>query len=79
MKDFAQILYSDESHDLSSDDEIDNLFCQLEQIEPPPSLVDSILASVRLLSHTQMQSVTELVDWDEMDGLVVHHEYLQPS
>jgi hypothetical protein len=37
------------------DDDIDQLYCQLERIEPPAFLVDFIMASVAQLPQTQLQ------------------------
>jgi hypothetical protein len=38
------------------DDDIDQLYCQLEQIEPPAFLVDSIMVSVAQLPQAQLQT-----------------------
>ena len=38
------------------DDDIDQLYCQLEKIEPPAFLVDAIMASVARLPQAQMQT-----------------------
>ena len=37
------------------DDDIDQLYCQLEQMEPPAFLVDAIMASVAHLPQAQPQ------------------------
>jgi hypothetical protein len=54
---------SDELANDMLDDDIDQLYCQLEQIEPPMFLVDSIMASVAHLpqaqSRVQEQSMTD--------------------
>ena len=48
--------FSDEfANDILNDD-IDQFYSQLEQIEPPTFLVDSIMASVAHLSQTQLQT-----------------------
>jgi hypothetical protein len=75
-----------------SDDDLDRLFSELLQREPPPELVEQILNSVRQLPLPQfIQSPQELEvttwDWEteadavseEEQGLLVHHEHLQPS
>ena len=64
------------SEDVTSDDDIDRLFSQLEQIEPPTSLVDSILASVAQLANQQKRSNNILANTCE---LIVHQEDKQPS
>ena len=64
------------SEDVTSDDDIDRLFSQLEQIEPPTSLVDSILASVAQVAQKRKRSNDIFVDTYE---LIVHHEDKQPS
>ncbi|QBD78120.1 hypothetical protein EPA93_19810 [Ktedonosporobacter rubrisoli] len=70
MKLSSQILFADEINDIMTDDEIDNLFSQLQPIEPPSTLVDSIMASVKLLSHTARKPGS---------GLIIHNEHLLPS
>ncbi|HYU73840.1 MAG TPA: hypothetical protein VEL31_14260 [Ktedonobacteraceae bacterium] len=46
MKYSLQMLFADVTEDDLPEDEIDQLFSQLLQIEPPPTLVDDILASI---------------------------------
>jgi hypothetical protein len=46
MKYSLQMLFADVTEDDLLEDEIDQLFSQLLQIEPPPTLVDDILASI---------------------------------
>ncbi len=46
---------SDEFANDIMDDDIDQLYCQLEQIEPPAFLVESIMASVAQLPQAQLQ------------------------
>jgi hypothetical protein len=48
-------LFSDEFASDILDDDIDQLYCQLVQIEPPTFLIDSIMASVIHLSQAQTQ------------------------
>lgn len=82
---FSQyLLFSDQS---SSDDDIDNLFRQLQTIEPPESLVENILASVTRLSRHQLLSSPSAatcislpaVNWKDVEGLIVHNENQEPS
>ena len=61
MQYINQTLFTDE---LSNDDEIDILFGQLQQVEPPTSLVDSILASVASLPPLQPRRYTP---WDGLE------------
>lgn len=64
------------AEDKAEDDEIDVLFSQLQQITPPSTLVDSILASVARLAMPVQHSMQRI--WDDM-GLVVYHEDEDPS
>jgi len=52
MKDIHHLVSDELANDILNDD-IDLLYCQLEQIEPPTFLVDSIMASVAHLPQTQ--------------------------
>ena len=72
----TQIIFADMVEDVSSEDEIDELFSQLLQIEPPATLVDDILASVaRLPLPQEMQSML----WDAVEGFIVHTNAQQAS
>lgn len=72
----TQMLLADTIEDVSSDDEIDELFSQLLQIEPPPTLVDDILATVaRLPLPQEMDPMT----WDDVEGLVARNKIQTPS
>jgi hypothetical protein len=62
-----------ELDELEEVDQLDELFGQLQQLEPPPSLIARILASFSRLSHPQPPV------WDELDGLVVRNEKQDPS
>jgi hypothetical protein len=76
MKYSTQMIFADMVEDESSEDEIDELFSQLLQIEPPTTLVDDILASVaRLPLPREMQSMT----WDDVEGFVVRNKAQRPS
>jgi hypothetical protein len=82
MKDLHQPFFvNDDNDDLSPLDDIDELFLQLEVVEPPPSLVNTILASVaRLPRHEFLTDVAETGALEqEVDGLVVRNTHLQPS
>lgn len=72
MKYPQQLLFSEDR----IADEIDELFSQLQVITPPESLVDSILDSVSRLSYTR--TITPML-WENIDGLVVRHDHLEPS
>ena len=65
------------SEDVTSDDDIDRLFSQLEQIEPPASLVDSILASISQLAGQQRQGFHNCST--QSYEMVVHNEGQEPS
>ena len=59
-------------------DEVDELFEQLLQIKPPPSLIQKILTSVARLPFPPQPPPV----WDELDtedGPVVHKDNLPPS
>ncbi len=59
------------AEDITEDDEIDALFSQLQQIAPPPTLVDDILASVARLGVPTPPRPTRKL-WEDM-GLVVYN------
>jgi hypothetical protein len=68
------MLFADE---VSSEDEIDNLFNQLQVIEPPLSLVESIMSSVSQLPLPGIElAQAELTLWE---GLIVRHLNCEPS
>jgi hypothetical protein len=74
MKYSTQMLFADTIEDESSEDEIDQLFSQLLQIEPPPTLVDDILASIAHLPLPQnIQS-----DDSDLERFFAHNDQ-QPS
>jgi hypothetical protein len=64
------------SEDAVADDEIEELFNQLEVIEPPPFLVERILTSVALLSQQASMSASP---WGNVDGLVICYDVREPS
>ncbi len=66
------ILFAEER----ADDEIDALFSQLQQIIPPSTLVENILASVAHLSVPTQSPIQRM--WADM-GLVVYNEDQDPS
>ncbi len=59
------------AEDITEDDEIDELFSQLQQIAPPATLIEDILASVARLGVPTPPRTTQKL-WDDM-GLVVYH------
>ncbi|HCI79592.1 MAG TPA: hypothetical protein DHW02_07875 [Ktedonobacter sp.] len=65
------------SEDVTSDDDIDRLFSQLEQIEPPTSLVNSILASISQLAGQQRQRFHDISS--QSFQMIVHNEHQEPS
>lgn len=72
----TQMLLADTIEDVSSEDEIDELFSHLLQIEPPATLVDDILATVaRLPLPQEMEKMT----WDDVEGLVARNKRQMPS
>jgi len=83
MKDLLHALFSndDDGDVVSPDDDVDQLFLQLEQIEPPPALVNTILASVaRLPRHEFLSDANEAQPlWNEFGSLIVPTAHLQPS
>ena len=72
----TQTLLAANVEDVSSEDEIDELFSQLLQIEPPATLVDDILATVaRLPLPQEMDKMT----WEDVQGLVARNKMQMPS
>ena len=60
-------------------DEIDDLFEQLQVIEPPPSLIEQILTTVSRLSRLSTPSDPQDEADEKIDSLVVRNENLPPS
>jgi hypothetical protein len=56
-------------------DEFDDLFDQLEQLEPPPSLIAHILS---IIADLPLPKPVAGVPWHELDTLVVRHEQDPP-
>lgn len=75
MKYSTQMLFADVTEDESSEDEIDQLFRQLLQIEPPPTLVDDILASI---AHLPLPQKIQSDDRDDLERFFLHNDQ-QPS
>jgi hypothetical protein len=72
----TQMLLAANIEDASSEDEIDELFSQLLQIEPPATLVDDILATVaRLPLPQEMDKMT----WEDVQGLIARNKTQMPS
>ena len=65
------------AEDITEDDEIDALFSQLQQIAPPATLIEDILASVAHIGVPTPPRTTQKL-WDDM-GLVVYHVDQEPS
>jgi hypothetical protein len=57
-------------------DELDDLFDQLEQVEPPPSLIAHILATIAKIS---LPKPVDGIVWQNLDTLVVRREKDPPS
>lgn len=57
------------SADMISEDEIDDLFNQLDQLEPPPYLISRILTAVSLLPQPQPLPTSR--QWSDLDTLIV--------
>ncbi|HLX39252.1 MAG TPA: hypothetical protein VKR42_01910 [Ktedonobacteraceae bacterium] len=75
---------SDRSDDTLAEDDIDQLFGNLEQVEPPPALIARILANVSQVSQVDAQNKELPADepGEELDhpgNLVVRHEKKEPS
>lgn len=63
-------------------DELDELFKQLPQIQPPPQLIQQILNSVCQLRSPPSQKPAEpkaINEGDALDSLVKRNEHLPPS
>ena len=60
-------------------DEIDDLFEQLQLIEPPPSLIQQILTTVSRLSRFPSPPDPRDEADENIDSLVVRNENLPPS
>ena len=71
MKYSTQMLFADTIEDESSEDEIDQLFSKLLQIEPPPTLVDDILASI---AHLPLPQNIHSQDIDDLEGFFTHND-----
>jgi len=78
---YAQhIFFSDDSDDLPKDD-IDKLFDNLQQLEPPPYLISRILSRLPIKLPTTPPTdefPPESDTWKKLDGLVVRNDKCQP-
>jgi hypothetical protein len=72
----TQMLLAANIEDMSSEDEIDKLFSQLLQIEPPVTLVDTILATV---AHLPLPQEMDKMTWEDVEGLVARNKLHMPS
>jgi hypothetical protein len=72
-----------EKDDLAPQDEIEQLFLQLEQVEPPPSLVENILSTVARLPLPQLLSAAEIEELEEelekSKGSIIQRTHFPPS
>jgi len=59
------------SYDTLPKDELDDLLDQLEQLEPPPSLIAHILS---VIANLPLPGPTKGIPWHELDTLVVRRE-----
>ncbi len=75
MKKFSKKQFSDE---LTSDEEFDELVTELLHVEPPASLVDTILSSVANLPLARQRGDQAYSSKDQ-EGLIVQHGLVQPS
>ncbi len=66
-----RILFSD---DILPNDELDDLFNQLEQLEPPPALIARILTSISRLPRPKLPQAEQCPPWDELDTPIVRRE-----
>jgi len=80
MKHLRQEDFSGETNENVPEDKIDRLFMQLEQIEPPSSLMENILTSIARLPRPQLlPEVGEAGTVQKsLEGLIVR-VHLQPS
>ena len=60
------------SADMISEDEIDDLFNQLDQLEPPPYLISQILTTVSLLPQPRPVPVSR--QWSDLDALIIRDD-----
>jgi hypothetical protein len=75
MQHTRYVLFSDDIlPDDISPDELDELFNQLDLLEPPPSLIARILSSI-----SQLPPSRQRMYWAELDNLVVRREDCPPS
>jgi hypothetical protein len=76
MKQFAQDSFEDDA--LPGDEDIDELFSQLEQFTPPADFVRRVMQAVSRLPLPQMLQSDAEQSWND-DDLIVHHERKRPS
>jgi hypothetical protein len=80
MQNRQHIFFSDDSDDLPKDD-IDKLFDNLQQLEPPPYLIKRILSRLprKLPANLPSEALQSESDpWKHLDGLVVRNDKRQP-
>lgn len=71
-----ETLFANNIEDMSSEDEIDELFSQLLHIDPPATLVDDILATVARLPLPQEM---DQMPWGNMSDIIVQDMLRMPS
>jgi len=64
------------SDDTLPRDELDDLFDQLEQVEPPPSLIAHILTTI---AELPLPKPVDSNAWHKLDSLVVRRENCPPN
>ena len=80
MRDAQHIFFSDDHDDLPKDD-IDKLFDNLQQLEPPPYLIKRLLSRLPRkppATPPSNSNAPESDPWKELDGLVVRNDKRQP-
>lgn len=77
MKSFSY-LFNDNDDDIMPDPELDTLFNQLEQFEPPEALIKNIMSTVSQLS-LYPQALIPTDREENGEGLIVRREHIQPS
>ena len=81
MQSRQHIFFSENSDDLPKDD-IDKLFDNLQQLEPPPYLIKRILSRLPGKPPANPSSDSHQLQsdpWKELDGLIVRNENCRPS
>ncbi len=72
MRNLSRVSFEE---DITSDDEIDELFSHLEQFEPPVDFIERVMKSVSRLPHFPL---IEPAQAEDDKTLVVHHQLIPP-